>query len=93
VTAPFRVPRFHRTLSSWLNLLIGTGFVIEEIGEPMADETAASEFPAVQDTRVVPLFLHVRVRKQASERQRVETNDVLPKNWTNRNWNFPTMIP
>jgi ubiquinone/menaquinone biosynthesis C-methylase UbiE len=67
VTAPFRVPRFHRTLSSWLNLLIGTGLVIEEIGEPMADETTASEFPAVQDTRVVPLFLHVRVRKQASE--------------------------
>lgn len=96
VTAPFRVPRFHRTLSSWFNLLIGTGFLIEEIGEPMADETTASEFPAVQDTRVVPLFLHLRVRKQASERQRVETkagNDSkLDKIWGQRHWHKPISI-
>jgi ubiquinone/menaquinone biosynthesis C-methylase UbiE len=64
-TAAFRVPRFHRTLSSWLNLLITTGFSIEEVGEPMADELIASAFPAVADTRVVPLFLHVRARKSA----------------------------
>jgi hypothetical protein len=64
-TAAFRVPRFHRTLSSWLNLLITTGFSIEEVGEPMADELIASAFPAVADTRVAPLFLHVRARKSA----------------------------
>jgi SAM-dependent methyltransferase len=63
VTAPFRVPRFHRTLSNWLNLVIASGFAIEELGEPIADESTAEAFPAVADTRVTPLFLHVRVRK------------------------------
>jgi SAM-dependent methyltransferase len=64
-TPPFRVPRFHRTLSSWLNLLLTTGFVIEQLGEPMADEATAAAFPSVADTRVAPLFLHVRARKGA----------------------------
>jgi SAM-dependent methyltransferase len=62
-TAPFRVPRFHRTLSSWLNLLVATGFMIEQLGEPMADEATAVAFPTVADTRLAPLFLHVRARK------------------------------
>jgi SAM-dependent methyltransferase len=61
--APFRVPRFHRTLSGWMNLLVAAGFTIEELGEPMADEATASAFPIVADTRVTPLFLHVRARK------------------------------
>jgi hypothetical protein len=30
-TPPFRVPRFTRTLSEWLNLLIDTGFVLERL--------------------------------------------------------------
>src|SRR5262249_23579492 len=62
-TPPFRVPRFHRTLSSWLNLLVTTGFMIEQLGEPMADEATAAAFPTVADTRVAPLFLHVRACK------------------------------
>lgn len=61
--APFRVPRFHRTLSSWMNLLVAARFTIEELGEPMADEAAAAAFPDIADTRVTPLFLHVRARK------------------------------
>ena len=60
---PFQEPRFHRTLSAWLNLLVASGFSLERLGEPRADETAASEVPAVADTRVAPLFLHVRGRK------------------------------
>lgn len=61
--APFRVPRFHRTLSGWVQLVIAAGFVIEAFGEPSADAELALAEPVVADTRVVPLFLHVRARK------------------------------
>jgi SAM-dependent methyltransferase len=64
--APFHEPRFHRTLSAWLNLLVETGFVLERLGEPCADAATAAEVPAVADTRVAPLFLHVRGRKPAA---------------------------
>jgi SAM-dependent methyltransferase len=60
---PFREPRFHRTLSHWLNLLADTGFVLEAAGEPRADEATAAAEPYVADTRVAPLFLHLRGRK------------------------------
>lgn len=63
--APFRVPRFHRTLSTWMSMLIGTGFLIEELREPMASVETARRHPMVADTRVVPMFLHLRLRKPA----------------------------
>ncbi|PSL18945.1 class I SAM-dependent methyltransferase [Shimia abyssi] len=59
----FRVPRFHRTLATWVNMLISTGFVIEHMAEPRASEAAAIAYPKIADTRVVPMFLHVRARK------------------------------
>jgi ubiquinone/menaquinone biosynthesis C-methylase UbiE len=59
----FRVPRFTRTLSSWLNLLIGAGFVPECFDEPHADEETAARCPTVADTRIVAYFLLVRCRK------------------------------
>ncbi|MBD8893781.1 class I SAM-dependent methyltransferase [Roseibium litorale] len=62
---PFQVPRFHRTLSTWINTLCQTGFVIEEINEPRADEETAKRVPKVEDTRTVPIFLQIRVRKPA----------------------------
>ncbi|HVZ09935.1 class I SAM-dependent methyltransferase [Rhodopila sp.] len=61
----FQEPRFHRTLSTWMNLLVATGFVIECLGEPCADAATAAAVPHVADTRVAPLFLHVRARKPA----------------------------
>jgi ubiquinone/menaquinone biosynthesis C-methylase UbiE len=64
--APFRVPRFHRTLSSWVEIVIGAGLAIEKFGEPCATEEEAREFPAVDDTRVAPLFLHIRARKPSA---------------------------
>jgi hypothetical protein len=39
------------------------GFVLEQIAEPSADEDTARRVPAVEDTRVVAYFLHVRCRK------------------------------
>jgi len=60
---PFRVPRFTRTFSEWLNLLIDGGFVIERLGEPRPSDEAVSEHPRLQDAQVFPYFLHVRARK------------------------------
>ncbi len=62
---PFRIPRFTRTLSEWLNLLVETGFVLERFGEPYPDDDAVRERPGLQDAQVVAYFLHVRVRKPA----------------------------
>ena len=60
---PFRIPQFHRTLSDWMNMIADTGFRIERLAEPFADEETAARCPAVRDTRVVAYFLHVRGRK------------------------------
>ncbi len=67
---PFQEPRFHRTLSAWINLVVAAGFMLEQLGEPHADEATAAAVPAVADTRVAPLFLHVRGRKPAAEELR-----------------------
>jgi len=62
---PFRVPRFHRTLSEWLNLIVATGFSIEHVAEPTVDAATAEAVPYLADLRIGPLFLHLRVRKPA----------------------------
>ena len=62
-TPAFRVPRFHRTLSGWVAIILAAGLRIEAMAEPSASEELARQVPTVADTRVVPLFLHVRVRK------------------------------
>jgi SAM-dependent methyltransferase len=61
--APFRTPRFHRTLSEWVAMICRAGMVIEQFGEPCASPELAEAEPVVADTRVAPLFLHVRARK------------------------------
>jgi SAM-dependent methyltransferase len=60
---PFRVPRFHRTLSQWVEMVVGAGLAIEAFGEPRATVEAAAAEPVIADTRVAPIFLHVRGRK------------------------------
>lgn len=59
----FRVPRFSRTLSGWLNLLIDTGFSIERLSEPAASEEAIKQVPHLADTRIISHFLIIRCRK------------------------------
>jgi SAM-dependent methyltransferase len=61
--APFRVPRFHRTLGEWVGFIRQAGLVIEELREPRATPEQAQAQPVVEDSRVAPLFLHVRVTK------------------------------
>ena len=59
----FKVPVFTRTLSQWLNLLAETGFILEKVNEPKADDETVQQHPKLQDTQVVPYFLHIRCRK------------------------------
>ena len=59
----FKVPRFHRPLGQWINLLIAAGFVIECVEEPRPSDAAVLANPSLQDAQVVAYFLHVRVRK------------------------------
>lgn len=60
---PFEIPRFHRTLSEWLNEVVTAGFAIERVAEPRADEETARRVPHVADTCIVAYYLHVRCRK------------------------------
>ncbi len=61
--AQFQVPRFTHTLSAWLNLLVATGFSIEQLAEPRPSDAVVQAKPALQDAQVVAYFLHVRARK------------------------------
>jgi ubiquinone/menaquinone biosynthesis C-methylase UbiE len=60
---PLRTQYVRRTVAGWLNETARAGFVIEEVGEPCADEPTASTNPEVADTRIVPYFLIVRARR------------------------------
>jgi ubiquinone/menaquinone biosynthesis C-methylase UbiE len=62
----FKTPRFTRTVSSWLNLLIGTGFMLERIEEPRPSDETVRACPELQDAQVVAYFLHIRVRKPSA---------------------------
>ncbi|HJQ23181.1 MAG TPA: class I SAM-dependent methyltransferase [Blastocatellia bacterium] len=59
----FKTPRFTRTLSQWLNLLIDTGFLVERVEEPRPDDETVRACPGLQDAQVVAYFLHLRARK------------------------------
>ena len=60
---PFRIPVFHHPLSDWVAFICRAGLVIEQFGEPSASLELAEAVPVVADTRVAPLFLHIRARK------------------------------
>jgi ubiquinone/menaquinone biosynthesis C-methylase UbiE len=59
----FKTPRFTRTVSQWLNLLIETGFQLERIEEPRPSDETVRDCPDMQDAQVVAYFLHIRARK------------------------------
>lgn len=61
----FRIPRFRRTLSHWLNLLIETGFRLERVEEPRPSDETVAVCRGLQDAQVVGYFLHIRARKPA----------------------------
>jgi len=59
----FKTPRFTRTVSQWLNLLIETGFLMERVDEPRPSDETVRACPDMQDAQVVAYFLHIRARK------------------------------
>jgi ubiquinone/menaquinone biosynthesis C-methylase UbiE len=59
----FKIPRFSRTLSQWLNVVIESGFLLERIAEPRPSDETVAACPELQDAQVVSYFLHLRVRK------------------------------
>ena len=59
----FKIPRFSRTLSEWLNLLIKKGFVLEEFCEPYIDDETLERYPEEYSSRIIPYFLIIRCRK------------------------------
>ena len=63
----FKIPRFTRTLSHWLNMLIDTGFLMERIEEPRPSDEIVRACPDMQDAQVVAYFLHIRARKPNKE--------------------------
>ena len=59
----FKTPRFTRTLSQWLNALIGAGFTLERVEEPAPSDETVRACHYLQDAQVVSYFLHIRARR------------------------------
>lgn len=59
----FKVPRFDRTMSGWINLAANAGFRIEAADEPVPSPEALEVHPEEADHFQAPLFLILRVRK------------------------------
>jgi SAM-dependent methyltransferase len=74
----FRVPRFTRPVSEWLNLLIDAGLVIERVAEPRPSDEAVRMYPRLQDAQVVAYFLHIRARRPGDPRPNPDSSFRLP---------------
>ena len=59
----FKIPNFHKTLSFWINSVIKSGFLIEEIHEPYPDDDLIRKKPSLQSAQIVSYFLQIRCRK------------------------------
>jgi ubiquinone/menaquinone biosynthesis C-methylase UbiE len=59
----FKIPRFHRILSIWLNMLIENGFILKEFREPYASDEIVKKYPNLKDTQIVGYFLIIRCQK------------------------------
>ena len=59
----FKIPRFTRILSDWLNMLIAKGFILEEFCEPYPDDEVLEKHPEEFDSIIIPYFLIIRCRK------------------------------
>ena len=44
----FQVPRFHRPIGEWLNLLVAAGFTLERFAEPCPSEETVRVHPTLQ---------------------------------------------
>jgi len=60
----FRIPRFYRTLSEWMHMLLDNGFVITRVQEPAPTAEQVSHNPSLYDGRLFAWFLHLQCRRQ-----------------------------
>lgn len=60
----FKVPRFDRTLSGWINLVAESGFVIEETAEPTVTSEVRDKFEGYTDSGLTPFSFVIRGRKR-----------------------------
>jgi len=74
----FKTPRFTRTVSQWLNLLVHTGLVLEQVEEPRPTDETVRECPDMQDAQVVAYFLHIRGRKPRANKSIQATPNGAP---------------
>lgn len=72
----FKVPRFHRPIGEWFNLLVSAGFAVERVEEPCPSAQTVLEHPSIQDAQVAAYFLHVRVRKPLAQSGAIEAASV-----------------
>lgn len=54
---------FHRTVSTYLNTLIKTGFIVEKVVEPKPSREQIDQYPAFEEDLRKPDFLIVKVKK------------------------------
>jgi len=59
----FRIPRFTRTLSEWINAVLDAGFVIQRVNEPRPTEETLARHPGEYDAWIIAYFLHIRAGK------------------------------
>lgn len=59
----FRIPRFRRTLSGWLNPLMEQGLILDQMQEPCASMAVVHQHPKLADSRIVAYFLQIRCHK------------------------------
>ena len=61
--AQFKTIHYHRTLSSWINMISESKFKIERVTEPFADEKIIETCPHLEHTRNAPNTIIFRCRK------------------------------
>jgi len=59
----FKVPRFDRTLSQWLNTLVDCGFSLQRFCEPRPSVEIALQYPSLVKYRLIAMFLQILCRK------------------------------
>jgi len=55
---------FHRTLSSYLNALLETGFQLEKIVEPTPSKEMLEKYPSFEEDFRCPDFVVFKLRKK-----------------------------
>jgi len=59
----FRIPRFFRTLSTYVNALIEAGLALTCLQEPYASAEALVSDPGAYDTHIIPYFLIIQCHR------------------------------